>query len=85
MRGRRFGKFSVALQAAQANQGVAVGWSRLVRGFLQDGRLVKFTGLELPAPGGYYLTWNEKRVLSPVAETLAAWLRCKAEEERAQG
>jgi len=81
-KGRRFSKFSVALQAAQADQGVAVGRQRLVRHLLRDGRLVRLTDLEMPAPGGYYLTWNDKRLLSPAAETLRAWLRKVAEQER---
>lgn len=81
-RGRRFGKFSVALQAAQADQGLAVGWHRLVRPLIRDGKLVKLTDLEMPAPGGYYLTWNDRRTLSPAAETLRSWLREIAEQER---
>jgi DNA-binding transcriptional LysR family regulator len=81
-RGRRFGKFSVALQAAQADQGLAVGWHRLVRPLMADGRLVKLTDLEMPAPGGYYLTWNDRRTLSPAAETLRSWLREIAMLER---
>ena len=81
-KGRRFGKFSVALQAAQADQGVAVGWHRLVRPLMHDTRLVKLTDLEMPAPGGYYLTWNDRRALSPAADTLRAWLREMAEQER---
>lgn len=82
LRGRRFGKFSVALQAAQADQGLAVGWSRLVRDHVADGRLVKFSDLEVPAPGGYYLTWNEKRAMSPAAQTLREWLREVADQEK---
>src|SRR5215510_14085919 len=81
-KGRRFGKFSVALQAAQADQGVAVGWQRLVRHLLAEGKLVRLTDLEMPAPGGYYLTWNDRRTLSPAAETFRTWLRDEAERER---
>src|SRR5690606_9905040 len=43
MRGRRFSKFSVALQDAQADQGVAVGWHRLVRPMIQEGKIVRLT------------------------------------------
>lgn len=82
MRGRRFSKFSVALQAAQADQGVAVGWHRLVRPLMQEGKLVRLTDLEMTAPGGYYLTWNDRRTMSPAAETLRSWLREAAEQER---
>ena len=74
-RGRRFGKFSVALQAAQADQGVAVGWHRLVRQMVKERKLVRLSDLELPAPGGYYLTWNESRPLSPAAKVVRDWLR----------
>ena len=38
LRGRRFGKFFVAMQAAQANQGVAVGWHRLSRRLIDEGK-----------------------------------------------
>lgn len=82
IKGRRFSKFTVALEAAQANQGVAVGWHRLVRHLVKEGRLVRLTDLEMPAPGGYYLTWNDHRTLSPAAEILRTWLREMAERER---
>lgn len=81
-RGRRFGKFFVALQAAQANQGIAVGWHRLVKTQISEGKLVRLTDLEMPAPGGYYLTWNNNRTLSPAAERLRDWLREVAAQER---
>ncbi|TIU65348.1 MAG: LysR family transcriptional regulator, partial [Mesorhizobium sp.] len=81
-RGRRFGKFFVALQAAQADQGVAVGWHRLVEAQIDEGKLVRLTDLELPAPGGYYLTWNDNRMLSPAAESLRGWIREIAAQER---
>ncbi|MER9832768.1 LysR substrate-binding domain-containing protein [Mesorhizobium sp. M0134] len=81
-RGRRFGKFSVTLQAAQADQGVAVGWHRLVLPLIEEGKLVRITDLELPAPGGYYLTWNDSRKLSPAAELLREWLREIAAQEQ---
>jgi DNA-binding transcriptional LysR family regulator len=73
-RGRRFGKFTVALLAAQDNQGVALGWDRLVRPLIEEGKLVRFTDLVLPAPGSYYLTWNENRVMSSAARELSDWL-----------
>lgn len=82
IKGRRFSRFGVAILAAQADQGVAVGWHRLVRHLLREGKLVRLTDLEIPAPGGYYLTWNERRPLSPAAEILQSWLREIAEQER---
>lgn len=84
-RGRRFGKFSVALQAAQADQGVAVGWDRLVRHLIRQRKLVRLTDLQMPAPGGYYLTRNEFRALSPAAAIVRDWLREMSERERGSG
>lgn len=84
-RGRRFGKFNVAIQAAVADQGVAIGWHRLVRELLASGRLRKFSDLEMPAPGAYYLTWNANRDLSPAAAALRDWLRELAAQERRNG
>ncbi|MER9953161.1 LysR substrate-binding domain-containing protein [Mesorhizobium sp. M0047] len=82
LRGHRFSKFFVALQAAQADQGVAVGWDRLVRTWLEEGKLVRITDLKLDARGGYYLTWNDNRTVSPGAERLREWLRKISAEER---
>lgn len=72
--GGRFNNFSVTLQATQDDQGIAVGWHRLVQGLVEAGKLVRFTNLQLPAPGAYYLTWNDKRELSEAAKTLRTWL-----------
>ena len=80
---RRFGKFSVALQAAMADQGIVVGWHRVVGPLIAEGKLVRFTTLLLPTPGGYYLTWNNSRDLSPAAQTLRTWISGVAEKERA--
>lgn len=81
--GKRFGRTLISLQVAQANQGVAVGWNRLVHEMIEQGSLVKFTDLEIKAPGGYYMTWNDNRAPSPAAEALKTWLRNVSESERA--
>ncbi len=72
--GRRFNSFAVTLQATEEDQGIALGWHQLVAQRIKQGRLVRFTDLTLPAPGGYYLTWNENRELSSAASTLRDWL-----------
>jgi DNA-binding transcriptional LysR family regulator len=55
---RRFGKFSLALQAASAGQGLVLGWHRMVAPMLDRGELVRLTDMVLPAPGTYWLTWS---------------------------
>lgn len=80
--GRRFGKFSVALQAAIADQGLVAGWHRLVGPMVEQGQLLRFTDFVIPAPGAYYLTWNSNRDLSPAAVVFRNWIRRLAEDER---
>jgi len=77
--GRRFSSLAVTFQAAQDDQGVALGWHQLVRPLIVERRLVRFTELVQPAPGGYYLTWNDHRELSKAATTLKHWLLDVAE------
>jgi DNA-binding transcriptional LysR family regulator len=72
--GGRLNSFAVTLQACQDDQGVAVGWHRLVQPLVASGKLTRFTNLEVPAPGAYYLTWNDKRELSEAAKVLRTWL-----------
>ncbi len=76
--GRWFNNFTVLMQAIQDDQGIALGWERLVEPWLSDGRVVRFTDLVIDAPGSYYLTWNENTVLPPAAELLKDWLIEKA-------
>ena len=82
--GRQFNNFSVLLQAAQDNQGVALGWERLIRPLMSEGKLVKFGALEIEAPGAYYLTWNARRTLSDSALVLKDWLLETARSDEAE-
>jgi DNA-binding transcriptional LysR family regulator len=72
--GGRINNFFVTLQASQDDQGLAVGWDTLVRPLIAAGKLVRFTDVSMPAPGSYYLTWNNNRELSDAAKTLRGWL-----------
>lgn len=80
---RRFGKFSLAVQAATAGQGVVLGWHRMIRPLLEKGELVRLTELMFPAPGSYWLTWSKDRKLSPAAIELRDWIHEQAAEEQA--
>lgn len=79
--GRRFSSFGVVLQACQDEQGLAVGWHRLVRGLVDAGRLVPFTDLRIPSPGSYYLSWNANREISESTRALRDWLMAAAAED----
>ena len=81
--GRRFNNFAVLLQATQDDQGLALGWQRLIAPLLQEGRLIRFSDLVIDAPGAYYLTSNENRALSPAAQVFKTWLLETARGEAA--
>ena len=71
---RRFNSYVVALQAAQAGQGVALGWASLVKPLITEKRLAKVIPLEIAAPQSFYLTWPKRQPLTPEAEILRDWL-----------
>lgn len=72
--GRRFNNFSILVQAARDDQGIALGWERLIWPLLEQGKLVRFGDIAIDAPAAYYLTRNDNRSLSPAAAKLEAWL-----------
>jgi DNA-binding transcriptional LysR family regulator len=80
LRGKRFAKYSILLSAAEANQGVALGWHSLVTPILERGRLVRLTDLSMRDPVGFCLAWNGKRELSPSASLLKEWILKQARQ-----
>lgn len=72
--GRRFGTFGVVLRACEEDQGVAVGWHRMVRPLIEEGRIVPFTDLRIPAPGSYHLSWNAGHAPGDAVSILRDWL-----------
>ena len=71
---RRFNNYVVALQAAQENHGVALGWHSQVEPLILRGKLVRLGDLEIQAPGSFYLSWDVNRPLSEEADSLRQWL-----------
>lgn len=71
---RRFNSYVIALQAAQAGQGVALGWLSLVRPLLERKALTPASTAEIAAPQSFYLTWSAKRPPKREAEVLRDWL-----------
>jgi LysR family transcriptional regulator, glycine cleavage system transcriptional activator len=71
---RRFNSYVIALQAAQAGQGVALGWLSLVKPLLARRLLAQASPAEVAAPQSFYLTWTARQPLRPEAEVLRDWL-----------
>ncbi len=71
---RRFNSYVIALQAARDGQGVALGWLSLVGPLIDAGELVQVTDAEVADPSAFYVTWSERRHLSPEAVLFRDWL-----------
>lgn len=71
---RRFNSYVIALQAAQAGQGVALGWLSLVKPLLARRLLAQASPAEVAAPQSFYLTWTGRQPLRQEAEVLRDWL-----------
>ena len=80
--GRRFGTLGVVLQACQEDQGVAVGWHRLVRPLVDAGGCALHRARGYRSPGSYYLSWNANREPSDAIRTLREWLLAAAQRKR---
>lgn len=71
---RRFNSYVIALQAAQAGQGVALGWLSLVRPLLARRSLVQVTDAAMVPPHAFYVTWTARKPLTREANILRDWL-----------
>ena len=71
---RRFNNYVVALQAAEENQGIVLGWHSQVGALVERGKLQRIGNMEIVAPGSFYLAWSENRALSESAVRLRDWL-----------
>jgi LysR family glycine cleavage system transcriptional activator len=72
--GRSVNNYTILVQAARDDQGVALGWERLVRPLLERGVLTRLTDLAFDSPAAYFLTWPEDRTPSPAMELFRDWL-----------
>lgn len=76
-RGPRFSHAHMAIEAAIAGQGVALGRTTLVSRDLAEGRLVRPFALELDSAFSYWLLTARGAALSPAVRALSEWLRAE--------
>lgn len=77
-RGLRFNSYPMVLQAAEAGQGVALGWSYVTDALLADGRLVCPVERVVETPDGYYLcTSNDAEKTSGIS-TFLKWISAES-------
>lgn len=77
-RGLRFNSYPMVLEAAQAGQGVALGWSYITDPLVADGRLVCPVDRRVETQDGYYLCASSEADRSPVIAAFADWISAEA-------
>lgn len=79
---RLYSLSSVALEAAAAGEGVALGQRALIADDLASGRLVALSDLELPLPVPYFVAWTDASIRKAGARDFLDWLLREAGEFR---
>jgi len=77
-RGPLFVEASLALQAAAAAQGVALGNDPLAMSDLSEGRLVRLFDLETPDEEAYWLVYPERSARKTKVQAFRQWIRAEA-------
>jgi LysR family glycine cleavage system transcriptional activator len=77
-RGPLFVEASLALQAAAAGQGVALGNDPLAMADLLEGRVVRLFELETPDEEAYWLVYPERSARKAKVQAFRAWIREEA-------
>ena len=72
--GRSFTSYAILIQAAQAGQGVALGWAELLRPSLENGLLRPVLPDAVEPAEAYYLLRRAAAPLSPGAEAFRSWI-----------
>lgn len=83
-RGPSFSLWDLALQAAVAGQGIALGRSTLTAQYLKTRQLVRPFKISSPAALGYYFVCLPERIKDPKITAFRSWLREQAAESQSE-
>ena len=72
---------ALAIDAALAEQGIALVRQSLVHGLLAGRALVRLSDVALPSEQSYYLLASERTVITPRGQAVMAWIRQLAQQE----
>ncbi|MFM0591856.1 MULTISPECIES: LysR substrate-binding domain-containing protein [Paraburkholderia] len=70
--------YTDAIQAALHDQGVALGWHRLLSDLLDSGELVRLTQASVKVSDAYYVVIPHGRTITPTTNRVIEWLRGSA-------
>ncbi|MEH6546345.1 MAG: LysR substrate-binding domain-containing protein [Sneathiella sp.] len=66
--------YTIALQSAQDDAGIVLGWQRLIRPLLEQKKLIPFGPHVLTAPHSFYIITDSEDMLSDNTKLLRDWL-----------
>ena len=69
-----YNNYIIALQAARDDQGILLGWDRLVKPLVEQGKLIRLLDIAYLSPGSYYLYWQKNKILNNAARTFVKWM-----------
>ncbi|WP_413657482.1 LysR substrate-binding domain-containing protein [Paraburkholderia phenoliruptrix] len=72
--------YTDAIDAARRGLGIALGWGRLVSGFIAAGELVRLPVASYATSDSYYVVIPHGRTINPAIEAVIAWLRSDAHQ-----
>ena len=72
--GLRLNHYVLVLQAAMAGEGIAMGWSHLVDGLIEQGLLARVGSRLWRTDRGFFLVWSNRTRLAPHAEAVRDWI-----------
>lgn len=75
--GSTYNNYTLAIQAALAGQGIALGWDQIVDDFLQRGWLVRPIKEEVVTELGYYTVASHSVASSKTLDDILGWLHSK--------
>lgn len=73
-RGSTYNNYTLAIQAALAGQGIAMGWDHIVDDFLQRGWLIRPINEEVATDLGYYTVASHSAAWSETLDDVLDWL-----------
>ncbi len=78
LRGATFNNYTLAIQAALAGRGIAIGWDQIVDDYLRRGWLIRPVSEEVITNLGYYTVANYRQSWRATLDDILAWLTAEA-------
>ena len=76
--GIKVNNYMIALQAAQDDAGLVLGWQHLVSPLLKSGALISLDAFSIPAPTSFFLSQSQQQKTQRNLHSLHRWITARA-------